>query len=241
MKLAICASALSAFFLLTVVTASAAESEMIFKFSSSVWPAAIAEFQSQMRDARAKVSAWWGNSYEGPIAIDVRDDQGASMALVPAWRGERGQILFDAKTVNNGRAATHHEMVHVYAPNANRLLAEGLATYAHDLLGGKPAYPNFGRPIDTIAAKYATKDLILKLERASTPSPLEPINENGYALAGSFVRFLIEKHGMEKFRTLYDLTPSMRMKRDAGAIERWQAIYGQPLDALTDAWLAAIK
>ena len=163
------------------------------------------------------------------------------MALVPTWRGERGTMLFMSNTVDAGRAATHHEMIHVYAPNANRFLAEGLAVYGHDLLGGRPAHPNFGRSLDALAAMHAGSAVMLKLERVATPAPLESVEENAYVLAGSFVKFLIETRGMEKFRALYDLTPLVVKRRDAGAPERWQQVYGEDYAALVAKWLNAVK
>ena len=108
------------------------------------------------------------------------------MALIPAWRGERRQMIFGAKRVDAGgcdRAA----MIHVYAPNANRFLAEGLAVYGHDLLGGPPACPNFGKSLDDIAGRSANRELAMALERTPTPNPLESVSKEGEAIAGSFV------------------------------------------------------
>jgi hypothetical protein len=234
------ASALAALFLLSITNVAFADPEMTFKLVG-VNSVAGAKFQTQMQDARAKVRAWWGATFEEKIAIETTPDRMLSMALTPAWRGERGSMSFGSKRVDDNQAASIHEMIHVYAPNANRMLAEGLAVYGHEHLGGNAAYPTFGKDLHRVAAASAGKDVLLKLERAATPAALEDISKDGEALSGSFVRFLIEKHGMEKFRALYDLTPLMRMKREAGAVERWQTIYGQPLDALVDGWLAAIK
>ena len=76
------------------------------------------------------------------------------MAIVPAWRGNRGEMLFRAKIIREGYNATIHEVVHVYAPNANRFLAEGLATYAHQHLGGGSAFPNYGADLHRAAQKF---------------------------------------------------------------------------------------
>ena len=162
------------------------------------------------------------------------------MALIPAWRGERGQMIFGAKRVNAGEAATVHEMIHVYAPNANRFLAEGLAVYGHDLLGGPPAYPNFGKSLDDIAGRSANRELAMALERTPTPNPLESVSPEGEAIAGSFVKFLIERHGMDKFRTLYALTPLASMQRNPGEPARWQQVYGESYESIVDAWLAML-
>jgi hypothetical protein len=53
----------------------------------------------------------------------------------PAWR------------VIAGEAAIMHELVHVYFPNGNRLLAEGLAVYLQARIGGNSAFPNFDTPL----------------------------------------------------------------------------------------------
>src|SRR5262245_17866939 len=211
---------------------------MTFNFSG-VRPTAMAPFQSEMQRARAKVRAWWG-PIEGPISIQTDTERVLSMALIPAWRGERGQMIFGAKRVNAGEAATVHEMIHVYAPNANRFLAEGLAVFGHDLLGGPPAYPNFGKSLDDIAGHSANRDLAIALERIPTPNPLESVSKEGEAIAGSLVKFLIERHGLDKFRALYDLTPLAPMQRNPGESARWQQIYGESFEAIVDAWLTTL-
>jgi len=131
-------------------------------------------------------------------------------------------------------------MIHVYAPNANRFLAEGLAVYGHDLLGGPPAYPNFGKSLDDIAGRSPNRELVMALERTPTPNPLETISAEGEAIAGSFVKFLIERHGMDKFRALYALTPLAPMKRDPGEPVRWEQVYGDSFEVIMDAWLRVL-
>ena len=219
---------------------ASAEPEMTFKLSG-VRSSAAASFQSEMRRARAKVREWWGATFEDSITIQTNTERVLSMALIPAWRGERGQMIFGMKRVNAGEAATVHEMIHVYAPNANRFLAEGLAVYGHDLLGGPPAYPNFGKSLDDIARRGANRELAIALEREPTPNALENISKEGEAIAGSFVKFLIERHDMDKFRTLYAFTPLVPMRRDAGEPARWQQVYGQRFDAIVDDWLAMLR
>ena len=225
--------------LLTAASDASAEPEMTFKLSG-INSTAAATFQGEMQRARAMVREWWGATFEGSISIQTNTERVLSMALIPAWRGERGQMIFGAKRVNAGEAATVHEMIHVYAPNANRFLAEGLAVYGHDLLGGPPAYPNFGKSLDDISGRSANRELAMGLERTSTPNPLESTSKDGEAMAGSFVKFLIERHGMEKFRALYALTPLAPMQRDPGEPARWQQVYGQSFEAIVDAWLTML-
>jgi hypothetical protein len=225
--------------LLAAAAVAAAEPQMMFKLAG-VRSTAAAAFQSEMQRARAKVREWWGATFEDTISVQTNTERVLSMALIPAWRGERGQMIFGAKRVDAGDAATVHEMIHVYAPNANRFLAEGLAVYGHDLLGGPPAYPNFGKSVDDIAGRSANRELAIALERIPTPNPLETVSKEGESIAGSFVKFLIERHGMDKFRTLYALTPLAPMRREPGASERWQQVYGENFESIVDAWLTTL-
>ena len=47
-----------------------------------------------LRAAAAKVCPWWGATFAGPLTVDVPDADGPSMALVPAWRGKPGHMIF---------------------------------------------------------------------------------------------------------------------------------------------------
>jgi hypothetical protein len=216
-----------------------AQAQLTFRFDAAAAPSA-EPFRLQMEEARRRVRGWWGPSFEQPIAVEVTSNQLISMALVPAWRGERGRVIFGSRRVNAGQAPVIHEMIHIYAPNSNRMLAEGLAVYGHEKLGGNPAYPNFGRDLHQLAAGTATKPLLLNLERQPTPEPLEAIVSSGETIAGSFVRFLIERFGTEQFRQLYELTPLKVLQRDPGDPARWDRIYGRSLDEFADLWLAAL-
>jgi len=233
------ARAIAGALLVTAAMDASAQPEMTFKLSG-INSTAAAAFQSEMQRARAKVREWWGATFEGSISIQTNTERMLSMALIPAWRGERGQMIFGAKRVNAGEAATVHEIIHVYAPNANRFLAEGLAVYGHDLLGGPPAYPNFGKSLDEIAGRSANRELAMALEHTPTPNPLENVSKDGEAIAGSFVKYLIERHGMDKFRALYALTPLAPMQRDPGEPTRWQQVYGESFEVTVDAWLTML-
>jgi hypothetical protein len=197
------------------------------------------------------------------LQIFVSDEYKISRALVPAAIGQRGRMEFPAWKVVAGEAAIAHELVHVYFPNANRLLAEGLAVYLQALIGGNPAFPNFGIPLyDMVrdllygmvpefvygSPKGLERIRITDLDRIATPSPLRlrvGINLYSddsagqariYPIAGSFVQFLIETHGMDKFRALFLRTPLQPFERDAGSPERWQEIYGTPVKEIEEQW-----
>jgi UrcA family protein len=229
---------LLAFASAAVAQESCPTAEVRINDSAPIPPASRRWLEQELREAARKVCTWWGASFTGAFTVEVLDSGGPSMALIPAWQGQRGHMIFRAPAVRRSQAATVHEITHVFAPNANRFLAEGLAIYAHEMLAGPTAYPNFGASLHTSARPYAQAD-IAALDRLATPSLLELDRLGGresYLVAGSFVRFLVEQHGMEKFRRLYALTPLVPRERNAGAPGRWREVYGLDLDQLTQSW-----
>ena len=197
------------------------------------------------------------------LRVAVSDRFKISKSLVPAWSGRPGHMEFPNWRVLSRKAALTHELVHVFFPNGNRLLAEGLAIYLQAQLGANPAFPNFGRPLHELvrelwikAAPTLTSDMsprleqvrLAKLDAIATPSPLTLEVDNGfygeeprgqahlYAVAGSFVQFLIESRGLAEFRKVYEQTPMVPLQKKAGAPGRWAAIYGHSLGELSDEW-----
>jgi hypothetical protein len=196
-------------------------------------------FERELRASIARACAWWGASYDGKFTIAIEDTRGPSMALVPAWRGARGEMLFRANTVRLERAAIQHEVIHVFAPNANRFLAEGFAVFAHEHLGGNKAYPNNGADLHQAAKPLETRADMTTMERVATPAQLTQAGlteDECYIVAGSFVRFLVERRGLDKFRALYALTPLAPYKREAGDAARWQTVYGVAFEQLVADW-----
>jgi len=180
---------------------------------------------------RKKVEGFWGAAWNQPIRINVSSSYRISRALVPGYLGNRGFMEMPLRTVRNNTSALLHEIVHIYAPNDNRFLAEGLAVYVHAKLAGNPAFPNFGEDLRRLAARGLSGIKSLEaLNGVRTPRPLSAVmdEKNAYALAGSFVGFLIEGHGMTSFRGLY-------------ASENYEHWYGKSLDALEKEWRLNIQ
>lgn len=75
-----------------------AQEPITFKLTG-VRAGAAAEFQAELQRARVKVSEWWGATFDGTIVVEIDTQRALSMALVPAWRGERGQMTFGFKRV----------------------------------------------------------------------------------------------------------------------------------------------
>lgn len=202
--------------------------------------AEVTQFEKEFHEALRQVCGWWGPTFKGPFTVTVEDSRGPSMALVPAWHGNHGTLLFRTGRTLNGRSPIVHELTHVFAPNANRFLAEGLAVYAEEHLSDRIAYPAFGKDIHDAAKEFAATTDLEDLEAIVTPRQLQiegrTEQREGYTVAGSFVRFLIDTEGLEKFRALYVKTPMVPGERIEGDANRWQEVYGLSLDALTERW-----
>ena len=238
--------------LLSVVDVARQESRGRFKFyfSDLLLPSEAKQFTRDVREAQKKVEAYWGNTFDGNFWIEVSPRHRISMALIPAWRGERGKMLFPVHRVKERQAAIIHEMVHVYAPNQNRFLAEGLAVYLHHRLGGNPAFPNFGKPFTQISNGLPHDVKLADLDAIVTPRRLQiagAVDErHGYMIAASFVGFLIEGFGLNRFAQLYALSPlqgeqRLRVLHRDDRTGQYVSIFGKSLDALEREWVLSLQ
>jgi hypothetical protein len=112
----------------------------------------VADFCNEIDRLRAWCAAegWLPDAFPA-LQVFVSDDYRISRALIPAAIGQRGRIELPAWKVVAAEAAIAHELAHVFFPNGNRFLAEGLAIYLQARIGGNPAFPNFGRPLHATA------------------------------------------------------------------------------------------
>jgi hypothetical protein len=175
---------------------------------------------------RQKVEGFWGPTWREPIRIHVSSAYRISRALVPGHLGNRGVIEMPLRRAREHTGALLHEIVHVYAPHANRFLAEGLAVYLHATLAANPAFPNFGADLRRLAVRGLSGVKSLEaLNRVRTPQPLGTVMEEktAYILAGSFVGFLVERYGLARFRRLYET-------------EDYEQVYGKSFATLETAW-----
>ena len=200
--------------------------------------------KSDFCHALGKVEAWWGNGFAGEIRVAVDDRYRDSQALALAWAGEPGRIETMSNSANTRVTSAISLVMQAYAPNQNRFLATGLGVFAQIKLKGNPAFPTFGNDLHLAAAghqDFVKKPILRYLDDIAVPEPLVlegHLNAPAAAtFAGSFVRFLFERFGMDKFRRLYGLTPLRPGETGgAGRPDRWQQIYGATLDELEDDW-----
>jgi hypothetical protein len=238
----------------------------------SLSPAQQDSFKADFFREVASLKAWsrqesWLPSPPVDLQIYVSDEYKIAKSLVPAALGHRGRIEFPAWKAIAGEAAIAHELVHVYFPNGNRLLAEGLAIYLQDKIGGNPTFPNFGQPLHQVARELLRamvpefapgqpesleKFRLADLDKIATPSPLRlrigrdlyentPVGQaHLYPIAGSFAQFLIETRGTDVFRALFQRTPLIPFERNPGSPDRWIDAYGVSLAELEAQWRSKI-
>src|SRR5215470_6760285 len=152
----------------------------------SVSPAQQKAFMDVFCEAARKLDDWTAKVGWKPmqrlsnLRVFVSWKYPFARSLVPQWTGDPGRMEFPAFRVAVGEAGALHELVHIYFPNANRMLAEGLAVYLQQKIGGNRAYPNFGEDLHLfVQCKLHTelgselKDICIDcLDQITTPSLL---------------------------------------------------------------------
>jgi hypothetical protein len=233
--------------------------------------AAQSHFRSDFAADLHRLELWaraegWAALPISELHVSVSTKYRISKALYPAWSGHPGHMQFPAHRVRARTAAIAHELTHVFFPNSNRFLAEGLAVYIQAQIGANCAFPNFGEPLHLLALEKLrtmsleggaaissdTVSIVADLDRTATPSPLVFTNGESsyredargqgslYALAGSFVQFLVETRGLDRFCELYVKTPMLPSKQVAGSAKRWLDVYGAAVEDLEVEWRATI-
>jgi hypothetical protein len=149
----------------------------------------------------------------------------SSAQEVAAGTGHYAAGVTFAGEVHSTSACHDHELVHLVAAqmgNPGRFFQEGLAVALGDESRGlrqaaKKALAG-GQPVTRWVARFDGQD-----------------PDAAYAVAGTFVRDLIETHGMEKVRALFRASRS-----EADAPRAFAATFGQGLEEALAAWRADV-
>ena len=205
--------------------------EGIQVLSDELTPASVEAYCRYAVQERQKVEAFWGTTWREPIRIHVSSAYRISRALVPGYFGNRGFLEMPLHRARENTGALLHEIVHIYAPNNNRFLAEGLAVYLHATLAGNPAFPNFGADLRRLAVRgLSGVESLDALHGVQTPRPLSTVMEEktAYILAGSFVGFVIERYGLALFHSVYETG-------------NYEQVYGKSLGTLEEEWRVSLR
>ena len=106
------------------VARGAATCESIQVISNELTIAEAEEYCRYAVRERKKVEEFWGGTWNDTIRIDVSSSYRISRSLVPGHFDDRGFMEMPLRRVRDNTGALLHEIVHIYAPNDNRFLAE---------------------------------------------------------------------------------------------------------------------
>lgn len=198
-------------------------------------------FATEAERAYQAVARYFGRGHERVISIRVGERYD-----VPTAYHSRSTIVVganrirgDAGGVGRWRAlgpAIAHEITHLVAGQSRGapggFLDEGLAVFVQEKfkLPGDRSFPNMGRDVHEETVRWSRQyDRLVPLAethqaRWLAGGPRDLI----YLQAGSFVRFLVETQGLEKFMSLYEG-------------QGYVAVYGRELGALEKEWLEFLK
>jgi hypothetical protein len=145
------------------------------------------------------------------------------------------------------RLDPYHELVHVIANRLGSpppLLNEGLAVYISELLGadalrllGFPDTP-VHRAVCQIrnSPDHIPLTVLLALDNIGSD---EYSSAREYAQAASFVKYLVERHGWERFREAYSVLGAQENHEEN--VRRFHQVYGMGLGELEPAWLLEVE
>jgi hypothetical protein len=174
----------------------------------------------------ARVESLLGQKISGPVEYFQYDRAEDIAAATGRYAG--GVFYNQLRQIHTTSAANHHELVHVVAfelGDPGPFFQEGLAVVLGD--GGRYR----GAPVDRVAKPAAkAKPLAALIASFDAKDPGE-----GYAVAGSFVSFLIKRHGLDKVTHFFRACSGGR-----GTAAAFEAIFGQTLENTGADWARSL-
>ena len=144
----------------------------------------------------------------------------------------------------------YHELTHILAGRLGdppALFNEGFAVYVSELMGAD-ALKSLGSPgkkVDEVVVAHRKEGKFIPIEKVFTYTDIGPDESQpfvSYPEAASFVRFLIEKYQLEKFRQAYR---SLENSEDPANVRKneqtFRTIYGKLPSELEPEWLSALR
>jgi hypothetical protein len=143
----------------------------------------------------------------------------------------------------------YHELAHIIAGRLGdppALFNEGFAVYVSELMGADAlkALGSPGKRVDEAVAAHRSEGKFIPLDKLFTFTDIgseESQPSISYPEAASFVKFLIAKHGLEKFRQAYK---SLENSDDALVIRKnqqtFREIYGKLPSEIEPEWLTSL-
>ena len=153
-------------------------------------------------------------------------------------RVSRGYVLelkINKRIFNKGYAPLAHELTHIIANGTLLSYTEGLAYYMQEKFGRNISYINFGAPIHPLAKEFiekSNKDFIEKVIKSQLDFNTIEEWRNYLILGQSFVKYLIEEYGIEKFMTF---------AKAVYVNQACEEVYNKSLDNVEEEWLKFLE
>jgi hypothetical protein len=202
-------------------------------------PKLLDERERYYQDIRARINA----SYEGKVTVLLFPDAESKQA----WTGHTGmgwavdEMLVEIRNAKES-VDPAHELVHVIARSLGEppaLFSEGLAVYFQEGQRWN------GYHVDAWCRAFASAGLLWPVVRLGSRSEIGPADTQPqvtYPQAGSIVKFLIDRVGLEKFLEGYRAlgTGEAKASREAG-LAAFQKHFAMDPSTLEREWRAELK
>jgi len=204
----------------------------------------IADIIAKRERAYAAITAFLGDSGGGKIKIKLYPDRSSALSAGGAGRtmGDDISVVYFAFSPCYEKVSCGHELTHALSyrllggRHSVPLLAEGLAEYL-DQSGRDP------HEWLSYKSRILARDGPLKVEEADLAYG-PGFSSLSYTRSGSFVKWLVESGGREKFLELYALTKETGTlsedERLRAFADKFHEVYGITLENAQAGWNAAV-
>lgn len=173
----------------------------------------------------------FGVKHEGKIHYYKYDTRDRKAEVT----GSSSRSHFEGDEIHSTAWTDAHDLVHlVMKPMGTSLafLSEGIANYWEDILDNRDVHDK--------ARLLATRRMVLPTDRFLNPKFFQATSERlGNVVAKSFVGYLVEQYGLDRFKELYE-----KVAVDATATEvyeQFRSIYGAEWATIDQAWRSSLK
>jgi hypothetical protein len=206
---------------------------------------------AQRESAFRKISELLGATYPEPVRLIFFPD-GETKRRETGHTGDGW--AFDGSIVEVYNEQTkldpYHELTHILAGRLGdppALFNEGFAVYVSELMGADAlkALGSPGKKVDEAVVAHRNEGKFIPLDKLFAFSDIGPEESQptiSYAEAASFVKFLVAKYQLEKFRQAYK---SLENTDDDATIRKnqqtFREIYGKLPSELEPEWLNSLR
>lgn len=201
-----------------------------------------------LQDARQEAHHVWAIAQLGVVLSQkVIYNKYTSRAQMSEATGRGNTNAFaepEIFTVHTPFSWENHETVHVYTSLIGRpsdFFNEGIAVaFQTDPIAGDFESRFNGQQVHEAVADYRKLKVAPPLDQIVETNGFRVIPDStmSYRIAGSFVRFLIDRRGIERVKTFFRISGAS----DARIViqQRFEAAFDQPLSAAEAEWIASL-